>query len=1819
MDKPKSALLQFFNKILFLLLFLSGSSQAADVLISTMFSTPPTGVINGSTFLETVEVTTVQGQGDSNSVVLSYTPPPGTTVQSVDISSDLGSPPPRSCNITVNPVICDLATVRDRPSPATDGERVTVEFTLLVNDPAITSTTVLTHNASVTAASDTNSANNSGSNNTTVIPGADVRLNSASYWTVPASGNAGIPLSVVITPRNFGPNAATNFTVETTLTGASPGSVSGSGSGYSCGAFSGSIISCTYSGSVAAPPLGVLDPTGVAAPSLTLSITPGTTGTLTVNSSVLATVTPADPNDGNNGILTADIPIGAGADLAITSLSAPSAVILASPFNYTFVASNNGPSNASSNTVTIPIPTGTTVNSITATGWSCTPTPPRSNPSTTSISCTRATFNNGATTTFTVNTTADTAGSKVFNPSISSSTAEVNPANNSATATTVAGNNADLAVNKSVSTSHAFVGNTFSYTITSQNNGPATVTGSVSDNLRIVDTLPANVRLDSISQSGGTATGFVWSCTPALPVTGPATVTCVPSSSGATVASGQTMPTLTFNMTAVGPTAPKSRSTVTNTAAISSSLTDPVAGNNSQSANITLYSNTGSGDGPGGTAELRIAKSDWANSALDIDLPEPVGLGQTFYYRLRVTNQNISGNNFFDLTSGILTVTDTLPAGLTLSNAEGVNSGDGWSCSPTSGSGPLTITCTRVLSTSNRFNEGSTSDIRLTVSGTVTGTVTNQSSLSYSGYDFAGSNTANESTQIQNKIVDLTISKSGSPASINATGLLTYTINVSNSSCPTCTGSTANAVRVVDELNNVFDADFSATASQGSCTVTDIAGTDIDRNKRVVCELGDLPFGNSATVTINVRPRNTGTRTNNAYAYTPNLVRDYFDPTTEFNNGDPSYVRDGTTGATGYNKATTTTTITAGADVRIQKTVNPTTGRGGTPFVFTLNVRNNGPSQATSLTVTDTLPTWGAVGSSQGFEFTGTSPFSSGGYNCTYTPGSDPNPNIGGTISCTRATLNNGNESNISISVRPTNFTGSSISVSNTGTVTASTPDGIATNNSSVVLATIEEAQADLSITKTDRPQSRDPAVVGDSYFYTLSITNNGPSRAQGVTVTDTLPTETGSSGLLASFVSATPAQGSCSPPVAGSLTCNLGNLAVGASTTVIVTMNANEKGTVNNTASVASATSVDPVAANNSEGENTTLRDPADLILTKTVDVSPVPARKLLTYTLTVQNAPSAPGTAFTSYVRDTLPLTATFISATPSQGSCPQQPAANAVITTGNQTLNCVLGTLAPGASATITVVLRAPNAVTTLTNTAIVNDVPTLNSEGLPYDAERDLTNNSASVVTQVIGYGIYGYVYQDLEPNGNKGATEDWSGTTPTVYVKLTARNSSGVCQSPALAVATVNSGSGEFAFPSPQGSPTGDYCLIVTNSAALTNITPAVPAGWLLTEPNNNIPVRVFTLGQGAVTNENFGFYQATIGGDVRLSGRVFEDNGRGGGIAHNGLVDGTERGLPVVTVSAYAGSSCSGTPQASTSTIANGSFDFFVPFSSPLTLCADTPSGFRSISENVGTTGASNSNVIDSAITFSPTAGTSYSGITFGKVGIPIFSPSYQRLVSPGGSESYGHTFYSTTAGSVVFSSSNQEIPVLNAWNQLLYRDDNCDDRVNPGELQITGSLSVTADTPLCLVNRVLAPPAAPYNSIYVNTITATFTYANTTETTVLIVEDRTTTGDALSSDLLLSKTVDKLAAYPGDTVTYTIRYEHQGAGIINNLVINDATPTFTTFVSAACGTLGSGLTGCSVSAQPSVGGRGAIAWQFTGNLNAGGQGTVIFVVKIND
>jgi len=123
---------------------------------------------------------------------------------------------------------------------------------------------------------------------------------------------------------------------------------------------------------------------------------------------------------------------------------------------------------------------------------------------------------------------------------------------------------------------------------------------------------------------------------------------------------------------------------------------------------------------------------------------------------------------------------------------------------------------------------------------------------------------------------------------------------------------------------------------------------------------------------------------------------------------------------------------------------------------------------------------------------------------------------------------------------------------------------------------------ADLSVTKTDSP---DPVKAGQNLTYTITVRNNGPDTATGVTLTDQLPRNAG-------FGSASTTQGTCSlKPEKLQVTCSLGTIASAGTVIVTIIVKPNKKGQITNTASVSAASPPDPNTANNTATATTTVQ----------------------------------------------------------------------------------------------------------------------------------------------------------------------------------------------------------------------------------------------------------------------------------------------------------------------------------------------------------------------------------------------------------------------------------------------------------------------------------------------------------------------------------------------------------------------------------------------------------------------------------------------------
>jgi uncharacterized repeat protein (TIGR01451 family) len=127
----------------------------------------------------------------------------------------------------------------------------------------------------------------------------------------------------------------------------------------------------------------------------------------------------------------------------------------------------------------------------------------------------------------------------------------------------------------------------------------------------------------------------------------------------------------------------------------------------------------------------------------------------------------------------------------------------------------------------------------------------------------------------------------------------------------------------------------------------------------------------------------------------------------------------------------------------------------------------------------------------------------------------------------------------------------------------------------------------DVSLTKTASPN---PVREGQTLTYTLVVTNNGPSVATGVTVTDPLPTTD------VTYVSSATTQGTCSFATV-TVTCAIGTMNVGVSATITITAMATTPSQAINSASV-TENQADSLFANNFATQSELIETPTGVKL---------------------------------------------------------------------------------------------------------------------------------------------------------------------------------------------------------------------------------------------------------------------------------------------------------------------------------------------------------------------------------------------------------------------------------------------------------------------------------------------------------------------------------------------------------------------------------------------------------------------------------------------
>jgi uncharacterized repeat protein (TIGR01451 family) len=520
---------------------------------------------------------------------------------------------------------------------------------------------------------------------------------------------------------------------------------------------------------------------------------------------------------------------------------------------YSLLVTNNGggPSTGAVSVVDT-VSGGLTASAVSGAGWSCLLG---------SLTCTRTDALAPGTSyppiTLTVSVAVD-ASASVTNTAVVAGGGEANAANDTAADSTTILSAVDLIVAKTHSGSFTQGQSGASYVLTVTNIGGASTAGVVT----VVDTLPVGLTATAIAGAGWTCTLSTVTCARSDVLTGGASYSAI---------------TVTVNVANNAP------ATVTNSATVS---------------------------GGGDTNASNSTASDPTSIVQLPDLTLSLVHGGTFTqgqtgatYVLSVTDVGASP------TSGVVTVTDTLPSGLTLTGL----AGNGWSCVLAS------LTCTR----SDQLAAGAsypsitlTADIAMTAPASVTNTAV----VSGGGDSASTNNSASDVTTIV-QLADLTVSVAHSGAFSRGQSGATYAITVNNSGA----APTAGTVTVSDAL----PAGLTATGMNGAgwtCTLATLT-----------CLRGDAlgPGLGYPTITLTVDVAS-------------NVASAVVNTATVAGGGEVNLANDA---------ASDPTTIVSPPDLIVAKTHTGSFTQGQTGATYTITVTNAGSGSTTAaVAVSDLLP-----------------------------------------------------------------------------------------------------------------------------------------------------------------------------------------------------------------------------------------------------------------------------------------------------------------------------------------------------------------------------------------------------------------------------------------------------------------------------------------------------------------------------------------------------------------------------------------------------------------------------------------------------------------------------------------------------------------------------------------------------------------------------------------------------------------------------------------------------------------------------------------------
>ncbi|KPA53167.1 hypothetical protein VT25_08000 [Photobacterium leiognathi subsp. mandapamensis] len=405
---------------------------------------------------------------------------------------------------------------------------------------------------------------------------------------------------------------------------------------------------------------------------------------------------------------------------------------------------------------------------------------------------------------------------------------------------------------------------------------------------------------------------------------------------------------------------------------------------------------------------------------------------------------------------------------------------------------------------------------------------------------------------------------------------------------------------------------------------------------------------------------------------------------------------------------------------------------------------------------------------------------------------------------------------------------------------------------------------------------------------------------------------------------------------------------------------------------------------------------------------------------------------------------------------------------------------------------------------------------------------------------------------------------------------------------------------------------------------------------------------------GTVDNGEVEDYMFNLINQIVLEGTVFEDNGVGGVTAHNGIQEGTERGIANFEVRAIYNDVAipgyvAGQEIVRTITAADGSYTLVIPVEfadKDIIVEVVSQAAWIDISEAdvtdpaLGLVGkVTNSSLTDSLMIVNASAGDYLANIDFGKVTMPALEPDNYTETEPGVPVFFSHKYNVNTAGDVSFTIANQQAaPSGYGWSEVLYFDANCNGELDAGvDGVVTNPTAVNADTTsqVCLIVKVNVPANVPLHGVYNYQLIADIDFANTTETNQVSDVDTVRVSFSGAGELEIEKTVKNITqndvesrinqARPGDVLEYTIYFTNNGGGDIDTIKLFDSVPEFTELTemvscTAPATSLPASIVSCNVltaDGTNAAGYDGGIEWQLGGILAPSERGYVTYRVTV--